>query len=233
MGTGGGGHGRRALPAELGLAGRRVLTLPSHVDQCDQGEHCCWRWLAHAVLKEASWLKEDLDTAREEHSQYARERLKAEHDVEAFAELRGAHATTVRELTDCRSEVGDLRRELAALKTAHAHKAAREQELERELAKVEKDRRDTNSREAQALRRAETAERELAKTSAQAEELHNQIMHREDLKAKIQADLNECRSERDTLRRAAEEAATKKKRGKKTGRKNSPNQRGASMPARR
>ncbi|OLP77235.1 hypothetical protein AK812_SmicGene42724 [Symbiodinium microadriaticum] len=42
--------GRRILPAELGLAGRRVLTLPSHVDNCDQGEACCWRWLAHAAM---------------------------------------------------------------------------------------------------------------------------------------------------------------------------------------
>lgn len=209
------GSSRRMLPAELGLAGKRILTLPSYVDQCEQGEQCCWRWLAHAVLKEATWLKEDLDTAREEHLQYTRERHKAEHDAEAFAELRGAHSETQRELSECRSETGDLRRELAALKMAHAHKSAREQELERELARLEKAQRETGQREVAAMRRAEVAERDLARATAVEEDLQQRMLQLEDLKARLGADLQEARAERDTLRKAAEEEAERKKKGKK------------------
>jgi len=205
--------GRRMLPAELGLAGRRVLTLPSHVEQCDQGEQCCWRWLAHAVLKEASWLREDLDVAREEHSQYTREKQKAELDAEAYAELRGAHAATIKELKDAREEAGDLRRELASLKTAHAHKTAREQELLREFTRVEKERREVVALEASAAKRAEAAERELSKAAHTAEELQNRVLHMEDIKARLNADLQEANKERDLLRTAAEEAGKKKKKG--------------------
>jgi len=217
------------LPAELGLAGRRVLTLPSHVDQCDKGEQCCWRWLAHAVLKEASWLKEDLDTAREEHSQYTREKLKAEHDAEAFAELRGAHAETKRELAECRAEAHDLRRELAALKTAHAHKSAREQELEREVAKLDRERRETSARESAALKRADVAEREAAHATSTADELHQRILLMEDAKARLSADLQQCRLERDKLLQAAEELANKKKKKKSPSSKSRPGSRPASM----
>lgn len=213
------------LPAELGLAGRRVLTLPSHVEQCDQGEQCCWRWLAHAVLKEASWLREDLDNVREEHSQFTRERQKAELDTEAFAELRGAHAETQRELKDAREEAADLRRELAALKTAHAHKTAREQELERELGRVDKERRDITVRESNALQRAETAERELSRLTAAEEELQQRAQQMEDWKVRMDVELQETRAERDALRQVVEEAAKKKKVRR-------PASRGASTPRR-
>jgi len=202
------------LPAELGLAGRRVLTLPSHVEQCDQGEQCCWRWLAHAVLKEASWLREDLDVAREEHSQYTREKQEAELDAEAYAELRGAHAETMRELKDAREEAGDLRRELAALKTAHAHKTAREQELMRELTRTEKERREVAMAEAAATKRADVAERELSRATNAEEDLRNRVLSMEDTKARLSADLQGIKAERDTLKAAAEEAA---KKGKKKG----------------
>jgi len=212
------GGGRRMLPAELGLAGRRVLTLPSHVEQCDQGEQCCWRWLAHAVLKEASWLREDLDVARDEHSQYTREKQKAELDAEAYAELRGAHTETIRELKDGREEAGDLRRELAALKTAHAHKTAREQELMRELTRIEKDRREVATSEGTAVKRAEAAERELARASAAEEELHQRVLQFEDMKARLIADVQELKGERDLLRAAAEEASKKKKRNQRAAR---------------
>jgi len=213
----GGAGGRRVLPAELGLAGRRVLTLPSHVDQCDKGEQCCWRWLAHAVLKEASWLKEDLDTAREEHAQYTRERMKAEHDAEAFAELRGAHAEMQRELADVRSEAHELRRELTALKTAHAHKVAHEQELERELARSDRERKMTAEREGIAMRRAQQGEQESTVAKAMVEDLQKKLLHAEDQRARTKADLDAIKREKDLLQQAVDlhAAKGKKKKGAK------------------
>lgn len=195
--------------------------MPSHVEQCDQGEQCCWRWLAHAVLKEASWLREDLEKTRDEHSQYTREKHKAELDAEAYAELRGAHAETIRELKDAREEAGDLRRELAALKTAHAHKTAREQELMRELTRVEKERREVATSEGAAAKRAEAAERELARASAAEEELQQRVLQFEDLKARLVADLQELKGERDLLRAAAEEKSKKKTRNQRARPKSS------------
>lgn len=216
--------GRRVLPAELGLAGRRVLTLPSHVDTCDQGERCCWRWLAHAVLKEASWLKEDLDSVREEHSAYVGERVKVEHDIEAFAELRGAHAQMQREFSEARADACELRRELSAIRTAHAHKAAREKELERELARTEEERLRTADREAAERTRAEEAENLLAKARAAAEEWKEKLLRMEGLEAQTDAELRDLRTQRDTLRREKEEleAKRKKKGGKRTGSKGPP-----------
>jgi len=205
------------LPAELGLAGRRVLQLPSHVDQCDKGEQCCWRWLAHAVLKEASWLKEDLDVSREEHAQYTRERVKVDHDSEAYAELRGAHAETQRELAEIRSETYDLRRELAALKTAHAHKVAHEQELERELAKCERERKLTAEKEVAATKRALAAEKEAMTAAALAEDLQRKMLYSEDQKARIKGDLDSLKREKDALQQVLDDmlaAAAKKKKAK-------------------
>mmetsp|Transcript_124551 Transcript_124551/g.346791 ORF Transcript_124551/g.346791 Transcript_124551/m.346791 type:complete len:317 (-) Transcript_124551:81-1031(-) len=213
------GLGRRVLPAELGLAGRRVLTLPSHVDTCDQGERCCWRWLAHAVLKEASWLKEDLDSVREEHSAYVGERAKVEHDIEAFAELRGAHAQLQREFHEVRADACELRRELSSIRIAHAHKAAREKELERDLARTEEERVRTAEREADAKRRADEAESLLTQARAEAEELKAKLRRMQGLEAETDIQLRELRTERDELLREKEEAELKRKKraSKRTG----------------
>lgn len=202
--------GRRALPAELGLAGHRVLTLPSHVDTCDQGEKCCWRWLAHSVLKEASWLKEDLDSVRQEHAQSVGERTKLEHDTEAFAELRGAHAATQRELDSLKAEAAEVRRELAAIRTAHAHKAAREQELERELSRVDEERRRFIEQEAASTRRADEAERELERARHREQELEMKLLSTREAEADAHAEVKEVRAELDHHRKVMEEEEMKR-----------------------
>lgn len=158
-------------------------------------------------------MREDLDISREENNQTVRDRAKAEHDAEAYAELRGAHAETQRELRESREETLALRRELASLKTSHAHKIAREQELERDLARAEKDRKDLGLRETKETQRADDAERDLSKTKAVLEELQHRVLQMEDLKARLGADLQEARTERDALRLAMEATAKKKKKG--------------------
>ncbi|CAE8590512.1 unnamed protein product, partial [Polarella glacialis] len=107
------------LPAEMGLAGLQVLHLPPDVTACDAGEQCCWRWLSHSLLKESSWLKDDLDHVRQEHEQYMGQRTKVELDIEAFAELRGSHKTLLHELHHSRAECTDLRRDFTVLKMTH------------------------------------------------------------------------------------------------------------------
>lgn len=213
--------GRRVVAADLGLASQRVLTLPSHVGTCNMGEKCCWRWLAHSVLKEATWLKKDLDSVREERAQQCtNERFKIDHNAEAFAELRGAHAEKQRELGVVSAEVADLRRELGAMRTAHVYKAARTDELERELARVEEARRVAAEREAAATRRADEAERELARALAVEKELSQSLLAKEDWKTKAIADQRELQAEYDQLKQAADEAAAKLARKKQKARKN-------------
>lgn len=195
--------------------------MPSHVEQCDKGEQCCWRWLAHAVLKEATWLKEDLDTTREEHDRYARERQKAEHDSEAYAELRGAHAETQRELAEVRVETHEMRREMASLKTAHAHKVAHEQELERELAKSERERRQTSERETAALKRSQIDEKEALLARHTAEDLQAKLLAAEDEKARLRSNFEAVKRERDALQQVVDLATAKaKKKDKGGGKKN-------------
>jgi len=209
--------GRRVLPAELGLAGQRVLTLPSHVDTCDQGENCCWRWLAHSVMKEASWLKEDLDAVRKEHGEHVESHIKAEHDVAAFAELRGAHGALQQELGEYRHDCADLRRELMTLKAAHGQKVAREQELQRDVARLEEEKKESLAREAELRSAAETAQMELRALRSAHEDTNRELRSMGDWKITAEMDLRRMASERDELRKAAEAAQKGRGKGKRTG----------------
>jgi len=208
------------LPAELGLAGRRLVNLPSNIDTCDQGERCCWRWLAHSVLKEASWLKEELDAVRKDQGERLAERAKVEHDAEAHAELRGAHAEVQRELIEARAEICELRRERAAMRTENATKAAREVELEREIARAEDDKLRTCDREAAAYRRAQDSEALLARTRVTVEELRKQLAQAEVAQAHAAAQLAQVTKELNEMQREREataEARRKKRNERKSG----------------
>mmetsp|Transcript_61926 Transcript_61926/g.119373 ORF Transcript_61926/g.119373 Transcript_61926/m.119373 type:complete len:279 (-) Transcript_61926:373-1209(-) len=200
------------LPAELGLAGRRLVSLPHNVGGCDQGERCCWRWLAHSVLEEAAGLKEELDAVRKEQGDRLAERAKVEHDVEAHAELRGTHAEVQRELSGTRVQIGELRQERAAMRAEIATKAAREVELEREIARAEDDKLRTSEREAAANRRAQESEAILARTQATLEEFRKQISQQEIAQAHAAVQLAQVIKERDELQREREVAAEARRR---------------------
>jgi len=208
------------LPAELGFAaGRRLVNLPHNVKGCDQGERCCWRWLAHTVLKEASGFKEELDTVRKEQGGRLAEQAKVEHDVEAYAELRGAHAQVQRELSGNRAEICELKQERAAMRTEIATKAAREVELEREIARAEDDKLRSCDREAAANRRTQESEAILARTQATLEEFRKQILQNEIAQAHAAVQLAQVTKERNELQRekeAAEEARRRKRNKKKS-----------------
>lgn len=205
--------GRRNLPAELGLAGGRLLALPSHVDQCDQGENCCWRWLAHAVMRESAWLKEDLDSVRKEHEEQYNSRAKAEFDIEAYAELRGSHSAMKSELEDLRHESADLRRELMAFKTMHAQKVSREQELQRDVARLEEEKRRGEERERDLKHHADQLQLQLAAQRSASEDLNRQILRLED--AKVQKE-GECRRFQEELQAIAEQHGDKKQKKPKS-----------------
>jgi len=202
------------LPAELGLAGIRLNNLPANVDTCDQSERCCWRWLAHSVLKEASWLKDELDAVRKEQGNRLAERAKVEHNAEAHAELRGTHAEVQRVLSEARAEICEFRRERAAMRTENATKAAREVELEREVARLEDDRLRTSDREADAHCRAVDSEACLARTRETVEELRKQLSQTEIAQALSTAQLAQVTKERNELQREkeAEKEARRRKR---------------------
>lgn len=209
--------GRRMLPAELGLAGRRVLALPSHVDQCDQGENCCWRWLAHSVLRESAWLKEDLDSVRKEHEEQLDSRIKAENDIEAYAELRGSHFAIQSELKDLRHESTDLRRDLMKLKAEHAQKVAREQELQREVSRLEAEKRQVEQREKEAKQHADQLQQQLTAQRSAAEEMNHQILRLEDAKVQTEAESKRFQAECVELRKTVELLDHKKRKPKNSG----------------
>jgi len=200
------------LPAELGQSGRRLVNLTSNVDTCDQGDRCCWRWLAHSVLKEASWLKDELDAVQKEQGDRLAERFRVEHNAEAYAELRGAHAEVQRELGEARAEICELRRESAVIRTHNATKAAREVELEREIARLE----DENLRlcdcEAEATRRAQDAEALLARTRVTVEELRERLSQTETTQALTAAQVAQVIRERNELQREKDAAAEARRR---------------------
>ncbi|CAJ1417203.1 unnamed protein product [Effrenium voratum] len=204
--------GRRILPAELGLAGRRVLTLPSHVDQCDQGESCCWRWLAHAVLKEAAWLKEDLDSLRKEHAEQQEHHTKVENCTEDLAELRGAHKILQQELRTSREQCDLVRQELLIVKTSQAQKLSKEEDLVREVARLEGEKSQAVARMEDARQKHMQMERETFRMHSEIEDLKRQILFREDDRVRAEGLLKAVKKERDELKEAAE--ATKKRKAK-------------------
>eukprot|EP00435_Cladocopium_sp_Y103_P059223 s445_g21.t1 len=209
--------GRRILPAELGLSGRRVLTLPSHVDNCDQGESCCWRWLAHAVLKEASWLKEDLDTLRKEYAHHMEQQTKVESSVEELAELRGAHRMLQTELRSSRDSCDVLRQELLLAKTQAVQKQSREEDLMQEVARLTEEKSQATARAEKAMEKSMETERENYKMHADVEDLKRQLLFLEDDKVRTEGLIKTVTKERDELRQVQEaqkEAAKRRKAAK-------------------
>lgn len=204
------------MPAELGLAGRRVLTLPSHVDNCDQGEACCWRWLAHAVLKEAAWLKEDLDSLRKEHAERLAQISKVENSTEDLAELRGAHRAVQEELKATKAQCDELRYEMLTIKTSGAQRATKVEDLQKDVQRLEDEK-------AQALTKLEEAQKDVLererneyRMQSEMQDLKRQLLLYEDDKVRNEGLLKAIRQERDTLRQAADEAARRRKAKAKT-----------------
>lgn len=206
--------GRRILPAELGLSGRRVLTLPSHVDNCDQGESCCWRWLAHAVLKEASWLKEDLDTLRKEYAHHMEQQTKIESSVEELAELRGAHRTLQIELRSSRDSCDVLRQDLLLAKTQAVQKQSREEDLTQEVARLTEEKSQATAKAEKAMEKSMETERENYKMHADVEDLKRQLLFLEDDKVRTEGLMKALTKERDELREAQEAQKEAQKRRK-------------------
>merc|ERR1712032_163254 len=101
-------------------------------------------------------------------------------------------------------------RELTSIRTAHAHKAAREQELERELARVEEEKRRCMQQEAVALRRAEDAERELDRSRHREQEMEKKLLFARDAETHLVSEIKELRADREQVRKAMEAEAAKK-----------------------
>lgn len=203
------------MPAELGLAAHRVLTLPSHVDQCDKGEQCCWRWLAHAVLKESSWLREDLCQTREEAERAETQRVKVTIDSLAFAELRGAHTQMEQELGDLRCEAAILRQQLSVVTSNHSTYMARAQELDQALILAEEERLRALEAEREAIIRRDDACRALDRATGSEDHLQRQLLRLEDERVRAVGELQAVRRERDILSASvAVKVKARRKRGK-------------------
>lgn len=206
----------RALPAELGLAGQRVLDLPAELDTCSQGERCCWRWLAHAVLKEASWMKDDLDKARQDYIDAVSDHAQVQSDAEAYAELRGEHKAMLLQAVANSAKATESETKLATLQKAYGHKAAREQELERQIAKMEMNRKAAEDRELALLRRAESAEHELVKSQVRAESTNQRKLQLEEIVAEQATEIKKLNDEHAAeMQRRREAQEAKKKKGKR------------------
>lgn len=203
--------GQRLFPAELGLSSGRVLTLPSHLDNCSAGDKCCWRWLTHAVLREAAWLKADLEGARELHAleMSAPSKVYSKHDAEAFAELRGAHAEAQRELRELRAETRDLEQELSQLKTEHAQGLAKEESVKSQIENSKGVRDAAATRAAEAADQAAAAELEVQRAKEEEAALQRNVLKAEDWKAQAEAAHRRLLAEYEELKIAAHEALQK------------------------
>jgi len=168
------------LPAELGLAGTRMLAVPSHVKTCNDAENCCWRWLAHSLLKEVEWGAQELQTAQSGLSAKMKEREQIEHDFVAFAELRGAHFETQKQLDECKMQAKNLTDELAVLRSESAQKAARALELERQTMMLLESQRALADKESEAQHRAAELEVKLVRAGCREEELRRRLQDSEE-----------------------------------------------------
>lgn len=197
---------RRVCPAELGLGGPRVLTLPSHVSTCDQGEDCAWRWLAHAALQDATWARQDLDTERQEQSARNSERERLEHDTQAFAELRGAHGEAQRELAELRVASRDLAAEVAVLRGDCARAEMRTRELERQAKLSQQTTNEFQERETASKKRIAELEVELVRTRCKEEESTRLVNTLLDEKTQAHGEIARLRAENARLTTAILEA---------------------------
>merc|ERR1711879_690857 len=152
-----------------------------------------------------------------EHDEHMESHTKAEHDVTAFAELRGAHSALQQELGEYRHDCADLRRELMTLKAAHGQKVAREQELQRDTARLEEEKKESLAREAELRAAAETAQMELRNLRIANEDANRELRSMQDWKITAEMDLKRMASERDELKKAVEAAQKGRGRGKRTG----------------
>lgn len=167
------------------------------------------------MLKESNWLKEDLDEVRKEYAEKVSQQSKAEHDIEAFAELRGAHRSLQEELSGSRHECAELRRELIALKSAHANKIAREQELQREVARLDSESRKAVERSESVQQKFDEARQELFEVKADLEDAKRRLLSNEDEKTRCEGIQKALQKERDELKKDLEELQAKRQQRKK------------------
>jgi len=172
------------------------------------------------VLKEASWLKEDLDTLRKEYADRMEHQVKVENSVEELAELRGAHRTLQNELRLSREDCATLRQELLVAKTQAVQKQSREEDLVNDVARLKDEKSQASARADKALERAMEMERENYKMHADVEDLKRQLLFLEDDKVRAEGLIKALRKESDELRQEQEaqrEAAKRRKAAKAKG----------------
>ncbi|OLP77234.1 hypothetical protein AK812_SmicGene42726 [Symbiodinium microadriaticum] len=178
------------------------------------------------VLKEAAWLKEDLDSLRKEHADRLAQISKVENSTEDLAELRGAHKAVQEELKASKAQCDELRYEMLTIKTAGAQRATKVEDLQKDVQRLEDEK-------SQALAKLEEAQKELLERERteyrtqscvefscildpMIEDLKRQLLLFEDDKVRNEGLLKAIRQERDTLRQAADDAARKRKAKAKT-----------------
>jgi len=194
-------------PGVGSLSGHRFIHAPCDVDICDHGDRCCWRWLAHSILKETSWLKDELHKVRKDQGDRLAERAQVEHNTEAHAELRGTHAKMSCDLNEARAEICEFMRERTAMITNNATQAAREAEVEREIARLEEEKLRSCDRQDHANRRVQDSDALLASTLITLEELRQRLSQAEIAQALAAAQLAQVIKERSDLQKEKEAAA--------------------------
>ncbi|CAE7934830.1 unnamed protein product [Symbiodinium sp. KB8] len=148
------------------------------------------------VLKEAAWLKEDLDSLRSMQTALRRyPRLLTQFKPRRV--LRGRY-------------------EMLTIKTAGAQRATKVEDLQKDVQRLEDEK-------SQALAKLEEAQKELLererteyRTQSEMQDLKRQLLLFEDDKVRNEGLLKAIRQERDTLRQAADDAARKRKAKAKT-----------------
>jgi len=195
-----------SLPAQLGLAGGRLLGLPQRMRECPSGDRCSWRWLAEAVHQETSWLRDDLNASRNEHQAHLVERNRDEQGMETSAQLRGAHEHVHRELTDLRLYSQELRLQVEAQKSSNQQQSHDALILDEKLMCVDAEIARLNVKRRSKLERVEGARRELARIQAHKYELEWNLQKLVENQAHTELELRKLKSECTAMSKTCEKA---------------------------
>jgi len=198
---------RNLLPQSLGLADGRNLALPASMEECHSGEECCWRWLAHTMLKEASWLREDLDGVQHERESCRAARARAGDDQRAFSELKDTHSQIRQQILGLRADAADLRGQVHTLRMTITRQTMVEKELVTELADLDEGCRKLEQDESAHIRCASDAHQELNTLRKSADDKIWHLAQLEEANLSSRGDASKVQKACDRLRREAAERA--------------------------
>jgi hypothetical protein len=169
----------RRMADVLQINGGDVPRLPHCVQACQQGNQCCWRWLARAALEQVAGgslshlslgeavatLRDELEVLRCERTENEGWKARAERAEDELTAMRGAYENAQREVTrlhEVEKQSARLQSECAELRVLNGRLAAQEESALKDIAKLKQELQTAADRRlAEAQRATEALRQEL------------------------------------------------------------------------